>query len=71
MINNSGVKKSAAEVTNGIRKLLGSFPLLNIKIALMNRKINIVKKSIMIVMMIIMIITNGLTIAIPEKYTIP
>ena len=71
MISNSGVKKSADEVTNGIRKLLGSFPLLKRNIALMNRKINIVKNNIMIVKIIIIMITRGLIIAIPEKIITP
>jgi len=71
MINNSGVKKSADDVTNGIRKLLGSFPLLKRKIALMNRKINIIKNNIMIVNVIMIMIIRGLTIAIPEKNITP
>ena len=45
MINNNGVKKSAAEVTNGISKLLGSCPRLKRIIALTNRMINIVKNN--------------------------
>ena len=71
MISINGVKKSADDVTNGIRKLLGSFPLLKRNIALMNRKINIVKNNIMIVNVIIIMITRGLTIAIPDKIIAP
>jgi hypothetical protein len=71
MISSNGVKKSADEVTNGIRKLLGSLPLLKIKIALMNSVMNIVKNNIMIVNITIIMIIKGLIIAIPEKKTTP
>jgi len=71
MISNNGVKKSAADVTNGMRKLLGSFPLLKRKIALINRKANIVKNNIIIVNIIMIIIIKGFTIDIPEKIIAP
>ena len=71
MISNNGVKKSAADVTNGMRKLLGSLPLLKRKIALINRKANIVKNNIIIVNIIMIIIIKGFTIDIPERIIAP
>ena len=43
---NKGVKKSASDVINGIRKLFGSIPRLNKNIAPINSKINIKRKII-------------------------
>jgi hypothetical protein len=71
MISNNGVKKSAADVTNGMRKLLGSLPLLKRKMALINKKANIAKNNIIIVIIIMIIITKGFTIDIPERIIAP
>jgi hypothetical protein len=63
---NKGVRKSASDVMKGIRKLFGSLPRLNKKIALINSKLNIIKKIIRIVIVIIKIIANGFTSFTPE-----
>ena len=62
MIRNNGVKKSANDVTKGIRKLFGSFPLLKRKIELMNNRINIMINNSNIDKQIIKTITNGFII---------
>ena len=61
-----GVRKSASDVTNGIRKLFGSIPRLNKNIAPINSKINIIRKIIRIVKVIIKTINIGLTSSTPE-----
>lgn len=61
-----GVRKSASDVTNGIRKLFGSIPRLNKNIAPMNSKINIMKKIIRTVTVIIKIIISGYTTFTPD-----
>ena len=58
---NNGVRKSASDVINGIRKLLGSIPRLNKNIAPINSKINIMRKIIRIVKVIIKTIISGFT----------
>jgi len=63
---NKGVRKSANDVINGIRKLFGSIPRLNKKIAPINSKMNIMKKIIRTVIVIINIITSGFTIFTPD-----
>ena len=65
IINRRGVKKSANDVTKGIRKLFGSPPLLKIKMDPTNNMINNEQKSIRTVINMIMIIKTGLTISIP------
>jgi hypothetical protein len=62
---NIGVKKSAKDVTIGIKKLLGSLPFLNMNMELINNSTNIKPKRIKIVIIIIDIINNGFTISIP------
>jgi len=64
-INSNGVKKSANEVINGIRKLLGSPPLRKIIIELMNNAPNNMKNKIIIVIIMINVIRNGFIIRIP------
>jgi len=58
---NNGVRKSASDVINGIRKLFGSIPRLNKNIAPINSKINIMRKIIRIVKVIIKTIISGFT----------
>jgi len=62
MIKRKGVKKSARDVINGMRKLFGSFPLLNIIIELMNNNMNINTNRIITLIVIIVIIRIGFTI---------
>jgi len=62
---NKGVKKSARDVTTGIKKLFGSFPFLNINMEPINKNTNISPNRIKIVMIKIDIINKGLTISIP------
>jgi len=62
---NKGVKKSARDVTKGIKKLFGSFPFLNINMEPINKNMNISPNRIKIVMIKIDIINKGLTISIP------
>ena len=64
-INSKGVKKSANEVINGIRKLFGSPPLRNIKIELINNTPNNMRNKSKIVIIMINVIKNGFTILIP------
>ena len=64
MINIDGVKKSAREVVNGIRKLFGSLPCLNNNTVHINKRINNEINKINIVMIIINDIIIGLTILI-------
>jgi len=59
---NKGVRKSASDVTKGIRKLFGSKPRLNKNIAPKNSIKNIIKNMIKTVAVIIKIIINGYTI---------
>ena len=61
----NGVKKSANDVTIGIRKLLGSFPFLNINMEPINNNTNISPNRIKMVLLKIDIINKGLTISIP------
>jgi hypothetical protein len=63
---NKGVRKSASDVTKGIRKLLGSIPRLNKNIAPRNSIINIIKKMIKTVAVVIKIIISGYTIFTPD-----
>ena len=63
---NNGVRKSASDVINGIRKLFGSIPRLNKNIAPINSKINIMRKIIRIVKVIIKTIISGFTSFAPE-----
>lgn len=63
---NKGVRKSASDVRNGIRKLFGSIPRLNKNIAPINSIINIMKKIIRIVKVIIKTIISGFTSFTPE-----
>ena len=63
---NNGVRKSASDVINGIRKLFGSIPRLNKNIAPINSKINIMRKIIRIVKVIIKIMVSGFTSFTPE-----
>jgi hypothetical protein len=65
MMKNSGVKKSANDVINGIKKLLGSFPCLNNIIELMNNDTNIIKNINKTVSSRMKIIRKGLKILIP------
>lgn len=60
-----GVKKSANDVTIGIKKLFGSFPFLNINMEPINKNTNISPNRIKIVIIKIDIINRGLTISIP------
>ncbi len=62
---NKGVKKSANDVTIGIKKLFGSFPFLNINMEPINKNTNIRPNKIKIVVIKIDIINKGLTICIP------
>ena len=62
---NRGVRKSANEVINGIKKLFGSLPLLNNIIELINNEMNIVINNNIIVRNKIKIIKKGLKILIP------
>jgi len=64
-ISNKGVKKSANEVINGIRKLFGSPPLRNIIIELMNNTPNKMRNKSVIVITMINVIRKGFTIRIP------
>ncbi len=64
-INSNGVKKSANEVINGIRKLFGSPPLRNIIIELMNNAPNNIKNKSVIVIIMINVIRKGFIIRIP------
>lgn len=64
-INNNGVKKSANEVINGIRKLFGSPPLRNIIIELMNNAPNNMRNKSSIVIIMINVIKKGFIIRIP------
>ena len=61
-ISSNGVKKSAKEVINGIRKLFGSPPLRNIIIELMNNAPNNMKNKSIIVIIMINIIKKGFII---------
>ena len=63
---NKGIRKSASDVINGIRKLLGSIPRLNKNIAPMNSKINIMRKIDKTVILIIEIIIIGFISFTPE-----
>ena len=68
MINpiiSNGVKKSANEVINGIRKLFGSPPLRNIIIELMNKAPNNMRNKNIIVITMINVIRKGFIIRIP------
>lgn len=67
IINSKGVKKSAKEVTKGIKKLFGSLPLLNRNMELTNKKPNNIKNNNKIVKDIIKIIKNGFIILIPKE----
>ena len=67
MIIIKGVKKSAKDVTKGIKKLFGSFPLLNRKTAHTNRRKKREINKVRIVKLIITIIIKGLIISIPVK----
>jgi len=51
---------------NGIKKLFGSFPLLNKNIELIKRKMNIIVNNNIVLKEIIPIIMKGLTILTPE-----
>jgi hypothetical protein len=66
IINNKGVKKSAKEVTNGIKKLFGSLPLLNRNMEPTNKNPNNIKNNNKIVDNIIRIIKIGFIIFIPK-----
>lgn len=65
MISNKGVRKSTNEVIKGIKKLLGSLPLLNKIIALMKSTRNIIQNNAKIVINTIKITKKGCTILIP------
>lgn len=67
MIIIKGVKKSAKDVTKGIKKLFGSFPLLNRKTVHTNRRKKREINKVRIVKLIITIIIKGLIISIPVK----
>ena len=71
IISINGVKKSANEVVNGIKKLLGSFPFLKRNIELTNKKINIIIKSNKAVKLTTKIIKSGLMMATPRINTNP
>lgn len=63
---NRGVRKSASDVTTGIRKLLGSIPRLNKNIAPKNNAKNIMKKRIKIVAVTINVSVSGYTNLTPD-----
>lgn len=65
IISNSGVKKSAKEVTKGINKLFGSLPLLKRNIDPINNKKNKTKNKVIMVTIITKMIKKGFTILIP------
>ena len=65
IISNSGVKKSAKEVTKGIKKLLGSLPLLNRNIEPINNKKNKTKNKLVMVKINTKMIKKGFIILIP------
>ncbi len=62
IIKKKGVRKSADEVTKGIKKLLGSFPLLNRNIEPINNTINMLTNRRIIVINKTMMIKKGLMI---------
>ena len=64
-IKKKGVRKSANDVMNGIKKLLGSFPLLNNNIELMNNDMKKIMNNNNTVRIKIIIIKKGLKISIP------
>ncbi len=68
IIINKGVKKSANDVIIGIRKLLGSFPFLNINMEPINKNTNINTNRIKIVIIKIDMINKGFTISIPNTF---
>ena len=63
-IKKKGVRKSANDVKNGIKKLLGSFPLLNNNIELINNEMNIITNNNKTVRSRMKIIRKGLNILI-------